>query len=237
MNIRRVLVTGAAGAAARALLPSVSAGASHVALIDAEPAELARTAAWLRETTAGGSTVPFVAEFPADLSRGAEVDRVTKEVLGFAGMFDVLVHAPSQAGGESGGPLSRPESIVQSQLVAPIALTSAVLPGMRTIAGGSVVLIGPAPGDPRLDRTESAVAAAVRGGLAGYVRALSTGDGARSGPRVNLVLAGASADRDVVPGSDVGAEDVAAAVAFLLSPEGRRFDGVVLPVEAGRPQP
>lgn len=226
MSVRRVLVTGAAGELARAVLPIVARGASHLALVDRDPVALARAAARVRQA----DRAPFVAEFPADLSQDREASRIAREAMGFAGMVDELVHLPSEPDPDSALIASTSgRSLIEGHLLAAVTLTLAVRPAMVASRRGSVVLVGAGLGAGGSDR---ALLAAVRGGLAAFVRAVAAEGSGGDRPTIGGVLAGPTPSTDHASGRDVASEDVAAAVALLLGPDADRFDGAVLTLEA-----
>lgn len=181
----RILLTGASGGigqeAARACL---AAGASLM-LAGRSQSRLAQQAAML--AAGQGVTHSRVAYCVADLDELQAVDGLARHAGGWG--CNVVVHA---AGAPSFGPLEAhgPESmlrVLRTNLLAPMALTRALLPHLRRQARAQVLFVGSVLG--RIGLPGYSVYSASKFGLRGFAEALrrelaSTGVGIQYlGPR------------------------------------------------------
>jgi NAD(P)-dependent dehydrogenase (short-subunit alcohol dehydrogenase family) len=134
------------------------------------------------------------------------------------------------------------DAILRTDLTAPFRAMRIMLPALRR-AGGAAVLVGSIVGSAEGSRRSPAYAAA-KAGLEGLARSLAL-IGAPE-VRVNVVAPGtvdtafdppslpADDRRDVPLGRMGTADDVAALIAFLLSPAASYISGSVLRVDGGR---
>ncbi|MDP8904999.1 MAG: SDR family oxidoreductase, partial [Chloroflexota bacterium] len=135
------------------------------------------------------------------------------------------------------------EEVLRVDLTAPYEALRLCLAALAAAGGAAVVvgsIVGSAEGSSR-----SPGYAAAKAGLAGLVRSMALVGGGQ-GVRVNLVEPGAidtpfdaprfpaDARRDVPLGRMGTADEVAAAVCFLLGPDAAYVTGAVLRVDGGR---
>jgi NAD(P)-dependent dehydrogenase (short-subunit alcohol dehydrogenase family) len=242
MQSRRILVTGAAGPVGEAVAVAIAPGASHLVLVDDDTDALARTAERARAAAERlDERIPVVLTHPADLSVSGAASDALKAAQGFCGSLDIVVHAPSAVpptaahvpgSADTSGHL---RAVLERHLVSAVMLASGSLAAMHRLGWGRLVLVGPAaalpadgPGFAPVD-----VHAAVRGAITALVRSLAPRQDL-GGPTVHGVLIGGT-----MPPESSGAApppeavDTAAVVAFLIGPDGARFNGAVFPVERG----
>ena len=157
----RVVLTGATGGIGRAVAAQLQRAGAALLLVGRSPARLAAQAAVL------GPSVPWQV---ADLADATARQRLANAAADWGA--NVLVHG---AGLPSFGRLEAidPASIAQvitANLVAPIALTQAMLPQLRRQPRAQVICIGSAIG--RLGLPGFSVYAASKFGLRGFAEAL-----------------------------------------------------------------
>jgi short-subunit dehydrogenase len=108
----------------------------------------------------------------ADLSVAGEVDRAVAQALAVAGQVDVLINNAGEgwAGSFADMDLDRADRLVGTNLVAPIRLTRALLPGMLKRGLGHVVNVASIAG--HVGVRDEAVYAATKAGLIAFSESL-----------------------------------------------------------------
>jgi short-subunit dehydrogenase len=172
------LVTGASSGIGRA-------AAIRLAREGARVIALGRDQRALDEVAAATSGTAIV----ADLSDPDQVDRAAEEALSVAGRVDVLVN---NAGEGWAGPfaemdLDRAERLVRTNLLGPIRITHAVLPGMMERRSGRIVNLASIAG--HVGVRDEAVYAATKAGLIGFGESLRQ-ELAGTGVEVSVVSPG-----------------------------------------------
>ena len=194
----------------------------------------------------------------ADVADGMAL-RAKLELLCAGNPVHILIN---NTAGPAGGPAHSADpaaylSVFQQHLIANQILVQAVLPGMRAASWGRIVnIISTSVKEPIANL---GVSNTVRGAVAGWAKTLASELGP-DGITVNNVLPGytrtqrlaqilaeraaaagkpeqAIADAmlaSVPAGRFAEAEEIAAAVAFLCSPEAGYINGINLPVDGGR---
>jgi NAD(P)-dependent dehydrogenase (short-subunit alcohol dehydrogenase family) len=251
------LVSGATGGVGGAVSARLARDGAHVVMLGRDQARLDAA----RERLAA-DLAPEAAERLAvlrlDINDSADVDAGVAAVLAEHGRIDVLVNS---AGDGPVGPLADAtdaawEATINGKLLGAMRLTRAVAPGMAARGAGRIVFVN---GVFRLEPSPLLVVnAVVNAGLGGLAKAVSKDLGPK-GIRVNTVdpgatdtalwaeilddmgaLLGASPDdvqKEVLAGVPLGRlvdpAEVAAAVAFLVSPEAAMVNGAFLTVDGG----
>lgn len=236
------LVTGASGGIGAAIAHRLAEPGARVVLhYHMQRSRIDATAAKIEAL--GALAVPL----QADLSDLDAVDAFAREVLAQVGTPDRIVHAAgiSQFALMQDLPLSIWRNLQDVHLGAAYRLLQAFLPGMVQRGFGRIVLIGSVYAQ-RGGAMEAGYAAA-KAGLGALARATLNEVG-RSGVTVNVVAPGAIATpmlarlsaselRDLerqIPAGRLGSPDeVAAAVAYLLSDEAGYISGCTLTVDGG----
>ena len=250
---RVALVTGAGRGIGRRIAGRLAAEGAHVVLSGRSSDALAATR---EEIEAAGGRAFVVEADVRDETAMAELVRVATER---AGPIDVLVANSGVAGPTAelwNLTLADWQETLAVNLTGVFLACRAVAPGMLARGSGSIVVIGSGTGkNPLPGRTPYA---ASKAGLIGLVRSLAwelgphgvrvnlVSPGATEGPRLDAVIegqarAGGRSVEEVraafVSGSALGAltstEDVAAAVAFLVSDGARAITGEDLNVSMG----
>ena len=244
----RVLVAGARGGIGSACVALLERGGHLVAAVDREPRPAGGPPgggpAGGPEARAVDITLPGGAEEAVELAEAA------------LGGLDGIVHTVGMSGRRLGdGPVTRCSDaawaeVVRVNLESAFRLMRAGLPALERAGGGSFVTIGSVLGQSADPDFMTAAYAASKGGLASLTRVAAM-EVAAKGVRVNLVAAGlvytpmasrALQDEHVagrmpelqpLGGRAVTADEVAAAVAWLLSPASGRTTGSALPVDGG----
>ena len=160
------LVTGASRGIGTLIAREIAREGGHVVLTGRSAAELQAVAS---ELTAAGAHVSVV---PADLTQPGAAETLVRTVEQQRGGIDLLVN---NAGGD---PLREFHTMtieenlrtLQLNLIAPLALTRAVLPGMLRLGRGHIVNISAMAGRVSFPFTE--VYAAAKDGLIGFTRVL-----------------------------------------------------------------
>ena len=197
-----------------------------------------------RVREAGGSGECFA----ADLADGVEAERLVGNVIDRFGRIDGLVN---NAGMDQRGPTLQMspdewEQVLATNLTACFRTIHAALPTMLEQGSGSIVNIASRLG--QMGIAETAAYSAAKAGLIGLTRSLAREFGP-SGVRINAVApgvtltdmteglvdteAGRARLRDMALGRFGRADEVAAAVIFLLSDAASLFTGQTLNPNAG----
>ncbi|MDF0531728.1 SDR family NAD(P)-dependent oxidoreductase [Tsukamurella sp. 8F] len=134
---QRILVTGASSGIGRALAIRLAGAGARVALVARRTSLLHEAAA---EIVAAGGAEPVV--LTADLSQRGAATQLAHQVFDRLDGVDVLVN---NAGANLTGALSRyadddaARAVFETNLWSPLALTAAVVPGMRRRGTGTIV--------------------------------------------------------------------------------------------------
>ena len=184
---RTALVTGASRGIGTLIARQIAAQGGHVVLTGRSAADLKAVTA---ELAAAGADVSFI---PADLSQPGAAETLVREIERQRGGIDLLVN---NAGGD---PLREFHTMtieenlrtLQLNLVAPLALSHAALPGMLNRGRGHIVNISAMAGRVAFPYTE--VYAAAKDGLIGFTRVLRSDYHAR-GVSASVLILGAIRD-------------------------------------------
>ena len=163
-----VLLTGASGGLGGVLARRLADRGAILVLTGRRADRLEKLAA---ELTSGGATVHVV---PADLSSPTDIEALLAKVGKDAGAIDVLV---SNAGVEYYGSYARNdvrelEETITTNLIGPMTLVRAVLPGMLVRGTGRIVLMSSISG--KAPNPYGAAYAASKAGLVGLSSSLRT---------------------------------------------------------------
>lgn len=248
MRGRAVIVTGGTYGIGRAItLTLAKKGFSVVAfgLESRQPSSLAEKAIPRLREEARGFDVELL---EADVSHAEDVQRVVEHTLKLHGRIDALVH--NAAIGPLGTVLDTDEAlwgrIIDVNLKGAYLCARAVIPHMAKQGGGAIVNIGSGAG---WGKANMAAYAASKGGLFALSAAMAYdhlherirvntvvpgGGGIVSGMSLGRVGGDTSRFGKGAPGTAAGravtGEDVAHAVAFLLSDEAATISGTVIDV-------
>ena len=203
------LVTGASAGIGAATARELAARGAHVALAARRPDELAAVAQSIRD--AGGEARTFV----VDMAQPEQVEQLARDVLDAFGRVDVLVNNA----GIGAGPLTRSTDaeiirIVNVNLLGPMLLTHALLPGMLERHHGRVISVASVAGHIATDALYSGTKFGLRGFSLSLNRKLRG-----TGVAASLVSPGfirtsmTSGNRTPMPGPEVVARAVAALAA------------------------
>lgn len=222
-------ITGGAGGIGTAIASRLAEDGARVFSLDLAPAEVAES-------------------ITCDLREESSVSSAFHHLVHVTGKLDILVHAAGVSRDSVLWRLKADEwDLVQSVNLrgAFLAMRSSI-PMMREAGGGRIVLIGSINGSR--GKFGLSAYAASKAGLTGLAKSAAREAG-RFGITVNVVEPGmvrtamtetlpddvrATALRETLLGSMTEPEDVAAAIAFLCGPGGRRVTGQVLRVDAGQ---
>jgi len=245
---KTALVTGAGQGIGRAIALAVARDGAQVAVLDIvkENAEAVR-----REIEALG--VKGLA-LVVDLRRRAEVERAIAELIAQWGQLDIVVN---NAGWDRMQPFLESEEDTWDKIIGinfkgTLYVLKAALPHMiQRAAGGRVITIASDAG--RVGSSNEAVYAGTKGALIAFSKTIAR-EVARHGITVNVVCPGITETallqgmreespknarvieaigRAIPLGRTGQPEDIAAAVAFLASPEANYITGQTLSVSGG----
>lgn len=238
LNGKTALVTGSTSGIGQAIAEAIAAQGANIVLNgfgDATEIEALRA----RIAEQSGVTVTYS---PADMSRPDEIQALVSDAVAQFGAVDVLVN---NAGIQHVAPVDdfpddRWEMIISINLSSSFYTTKAALPGMRERGWGRVVWLGtigavrPGPRMPNYYASKAAlpnVCVSLAQELAG------------TGITVNLVSPGLIATEEVLAHLErrgestdgvAAIDDVASAVAFLVSDRGAAINAANLRVDCGR---
>ncbi len=222
-------ITGGAGGIGVAIARRLASDGARVFSLDLTPSETGET-------------------ISCDVRNEDSVASAFARLAQIAGRLDILVHAAGVSRDAVVWKLSSDDwDLVHSVNLrgAFLAIRSAV-PMMREAGGGRIVLVGSINGSR--GKFGLSAYAASKAGLTGLAKSAARESG-RFGITVNVVEPGmvrtamtealpedirAAALRETLLGTMIEPEDVAAAIAFLSGPGGRRITGQVLRVDAGQ---
>ncbi len=244
---RHILVTGASAGIGRATAVLAARLGARVTLNGRDPARLAGTLALLAGE--GHRTAPF------DLADSDAVPGWVKAQAAAGGPFDGLAHCAGLQAGKPVRGVDRAffDQILHANLLSALALARGFRqkgchPGPEGGRWGAMVLVSSVAAE--VGQPGNVVYSAAKGGLVSAVRGLAM-EFLRDGIRVNGVAPAMvetpmmerfrqtttaeqfAAIRAAHPMGFGQPEDVAAAIAFLLSDAGRWINGVTLPVDGG----
>jgi NAD(P)-dependent dehydrogenase (short-subunit alcohol dehydrogenase family) len=236
----RVLVAGARGGIGGACVELLERQGHLVVGVDRPPSPPDR----------GGAPQPVDVTLPGGAEHAVELAEAT------LGGLDGIVHAIGMSGRRLGdGPVTSCTDaawaeVLRVNLESAFRLLRAGLPALERGGGGSFVTIGSALAQSADPDFMTAAYAASKGGLASLTRTAAM-EVAAVGVRVNLVaaglvdtpmasralgdprIAGRLPELQPLGGRAVTAAEVAAAVAWLLSPASGRTTGATVPVDGG----
>jgi NAD(P)-dependent dehydrogenase (short-subunit alcohol dehydrogenase family) len=235
------LVTGATSGIGRATAIALAATRIHVAVSGRDKARGDLTVAAIR---AAGGRADFV---PADLRDAASATQLAGAAEAVLGHVDILVN---NAGSGAFGPTADTTEAAFDELFAlnvkaPYFLTAALAPGMAERGTGVIVNVSTMVAEFGLDGM------ALYGSTKAALELLTKAWSAEFGPkgiRVNAVAPGPISTEgtegmreaqgylaSLAPARRLGtAQEIAAAIVYLASPQAAFTQGVVLPVDGGR---
>ncbi len=164
----RAVLTGATGGIGREAASALLQAGASVMLVGRSPARLSKQA---RELSSSIALAPGrVSWHAADLDDGAAVDRLREAAVGFGANVLVLgAGLPSFGRFDSLDPVEM-RQVLQANLLSPMLLAHALLPGLRRQAKAQVICMGSALG--RIGLPGYSVYSASKFGLRGFAEAL-----------------------------------------------------------------
>jgi len=240
------VVTGAASGIGRAIAVGLARAGAAVAVVDVNLGGAEETVRAI-ETEGGRARA-----WQADVARRSEVDAVVAGILAAWGAVHILVN---NAGWDRPMPFVETteefwDKVLAVNLKGPIICTRAVLPPMIAQGYGKIVSVASDAG--RVGSTGEAVYSAAKGGVIAFTKAVAR-EVARHRINVNVICPGPTETRllQEVTAGEQGAkiiaamtraipfrrlgkpEEIAAAVAFFVSPDADFITGQVLSVSGG----
>ncbi len=244
---RRVLITGAGGGIGRAVAVRLARREARLALIGRRAEPLEESARLCR--SAGGHAIVI----PADVGDESSVSAAFEAVSDRLGALEGVVNNAGVVhyGTIESTPLERWNELHRINLTGPFLVTRAALPLLRQGEQPSIVNVSSTLGLRAL--RNAAAYCSSKAGLVNLTRAIAM-DHAHEGVRCNVICPGVVATdmsrqdrgdgldperrwealRDVHPiGRIATPEEIAEAVAFLLSPVRSFITGAALPIDGG----
>jgi 2-hydroxycyclohexanecarboxyl-CoA dehydrogenase len=235
-----VLITGAGRGMGQAMAERLAAEGARVAVTDIDG----------DSAVAAAKALDGAAGFRLDITAAAEVTARITEIAEALGPIDALVN---NAGWDRLSPFLDTDEdlwdrIIDINLRGPIRMTKAVLPGMVERGGGRIVNISSDAG--RVGSTGEAVYSACKAGIIGFTKTVAR-EMARHGITVNAVCPGPtdtpllqgmvgdheklieSLKRGIPLGRLGQPDDIAGAVAFIVSDDASFITGQTLSVSGG----
>ncbi|MGX1811030.1 SDR family NAD(P)-dependent oxidoreductase [Nocardia sp. NPDC055321] len=238
---RVAIVTGASSGLGAEVARTLAGLGARVALVARRKDRLADLAAEL-----DGVAVA------ADLAVSAEVDAVIPAVLGALGPPEILINAAGNrftTERAEDEPLADIHRTLDLNLVAPLRLSQAVFPHMRTVGRGAIVHVSSISGRVGVPGIPQASYAASKAGLSGLTAELAV-QWARHSIRVNTVAPGffrseitdslydsergaAYLRRNIPLPAEGTAQDLVGAIAWLAGDAARYVTGQTIVVDGG----
>ncbi len=241
------IVTGAASGIGRATAVRLASGGHEIAALDVDEAGLADTVS--RIEADGGIATPYA----LDVTDGQAVETVVNKIFDRTGEIGVLVN---NAGiGIAARLVDTTEEqwarVMEVNVTGPFLLTRAVLPHMLAAGGGSIVNVASVAAVVGV--RNRAVYTTSKHAVVGLTRSVAV-DYADKGIRVNAICPGTVATEwigkilDEAPDPDAtrkamaerqldgrmgSPEEVAAGIAFLVSPDARFVNGSAFVMDGG----